>query len=252
MTFLKGVRAIDTIRIISYITIIIGIISALVILIDVMKNPQPMTIMNIVWPIQGLYLGPFAIWFYWVMGRSKANSNHSDHDHEHDHSSHEGHDHESMHGDKPFWQSVFVSTSHCSSGCTMGDAVGAPFVLLTGLTIAGSTLFAHYTVEFILAYIFGVFFQVFSIVPMDRKMGGSMSWGKGFVEAIKADTLSLIAFEIGMFGWMAIAHYLLFTKPPEPNTAIYWFMMQVAMILGTATSYPANWLLVKGGIKEGM
>ncbi|RDI45545.1 DUF4396 domain-containing protein [Falsibacillus pallidus] len=235
---------------ISYIALALGIISALIILIDIIKNPQPMGIMNIVWPINGLYLGPFGIWAYWVMGRSKKEHNHHEENHDHDHN--DQHDHENMHGDKPFWQSVFVSTSHCSSGCTFGDAAGVPIVFLTGLTIAGSTLFAHYLVEFIFAYIFGVFFQVFSIVPMSRKMGDDMSWGKGFWKAIKADTLSLVAFEIGMFGWMAIVHYLLFTKPPEPNTAVYWFMMQIAMILGALTSYPANWLLVKKGVKHGM
>ncbi|RLQ94230.1 DUF4396 domain-containing protein [Falsibacillus albus] len=235
---------------IAYISVFLGILSAITILLDIIKHPQPMKIMNIVWPINGLYLGPFGIWAYWVMGRSK--NDHSHHHENHEDDSREGHDHESMHGDKPFWQSVFVSTSHCSSGCTFGDAVGVPIVFLSGLTIAGSTLFAHYTVEFVCAYIFGVFFQVFSIVPMSRKMGNEMSWGKGFWNAIKADTLSLVAFEIGMFGWMAIVHYVLFTKPPEPNTMVYWFMMQIAMILGAITSYPANWLLVKKGVKHGM
>jgi hypothetical protein len=104
----------------------------------------------------------------------------------------------------------------------------------------GSALFAHYIVEFILAYIFGVFFQVFSIVPMSRKMGKDMGWSKGFIESIKANTLSLIAFEVGMFGWMAIVHYVLFTKTPEPNTIVYWFMMGIGMILEILTSYPAN------------
>ncbi len=70
--------------------------------------------------------------------------------------------------------------------------------------------------------------------------------------AIKADSAALIAFEVGMFGWMAIVHFVLFTVPPKPDTAVYWFMMQIAMILGFLTSYPANWLLVKKGIKEVM
>ena len=46
-------------------------------------------------------------------------------------------------------------------------------------------------------------------------MGKDMGWSKGFKEAIKADTLSLIAFEVGLFGWMAIVHYVLFTKTPS-------------------------------------
>ncbi|MED1202369.1 hypothetical protein [Heyndrickxia acidicola] len=44
---------------IAYICVFVGIISALVILVDIFKNPQPMKIMNIVWGINGLYLGPY-------------------------------------------------------------------------------------------------------------------------------------------------------------------------------------------------
>ncbi|WP_260412163.1 DUF4396 domain-containing protein [Alkalihalobacillus sp. TS-13] len=230
--------------VISFIAVILGILSALFILIDVIKKPQPMGIMNIVWPINGLYLGPLGILAYWKIGRAKQK--------EHYHEEHDKDNHEHMHGDKPRWKGVFVSTSHCSSGCAFGDAVGVPIVTMTGLTIAGSVLFSHYTVEFILAYLFGIFFQVFSIVPMSRKMGEKISWRKGFIQAIKADTLALIAFEIGMFGWMAIVHFYLFAQPPKPDTMTYWFMMQIAMLLGTATSFPANWLLVKKGIKHSM
>ncbi|MCF6409381.1 DUF4396 domain-containing protein [Pseudalkalibacillus salsuginis] len=229
---------------ISYLAVILGILSALYILIDVIKNPQSMGIMNIVWPINGLYLGPLGIYAYWKIGRAKQTDHHDN--------VAENSDGGEMHGDKPRWQGVFVSTSHCSSGCAFGDAVGVPIVAMTGLTIAGSVLFSHYTVEFILAYLFGIFFQVFSIVPMSRKMGHEISWKKGLIKAIKADTFALIAFEVGMFGWMAIVHFYLFTEPPKPDTMTYWFMMQIAMILGTASSFPANWLLVQKGIKHSM
>ncbi|MGM7700701.1 DUF4396 domain-containing protein [Pseudalkalibacillus sp. Hm43] len=233
-----------TLTTIAYIAVMMGVGSALFILIDVIRHPQPMFIMNIVWPINGLYLGPIGVLAYWQMGRSDAQIQH---DHENHHTNHED-----MHSEKPFWQSVFVSTSHCSSGCAFGDAVGVPLVAMTGLTIAGSTLLTHYVVEFTLAYLFGIFFQVFSIVPMSKMMGDHMGWGRGFIQAIKADTLSLVAFEVGMFGWMAIVHFFLFTEPPKPDTMTFWFMMQIAMILGTATSFPANWLLVKKGIKHAM
>ena len=35
-------------------------------------------------------------------------------------------------------------------------------------------------------------------------------------------------------------------------TAPFWFMMQIAMLIGFATSYPANWVLIDRGIKHGM
>jgi hypothetical protein len=37
-----------------------------------------------------------------------------------------------------------------------------------------------------------------------------------------------------------------------PATPVFWFMMQIAMIAGFVTSYPANWLLIRAGIKSGM
>ncbi|WP_240375135.1 DUF4396 domain-containing protein [Bacillus piscicola] len=215
--------------VISWIALGIGLLCSVIIVVDVIRHPQMMTIMNVVWPINGWFFGPFALWTYFKWGRLKAKDN----------------EREDERGQAA---KVFMSTSHCSAGCTAGDALGVPIVALTALTIAGSTLFAHYTVEFILAYIFGIIFQFYAIYPMNKEQGVAGN----IKAAVKADTLSLITFEVGMFGWMAIVHYLLFTEPPKPNTAVYWFMMQIAMILGFLTSYPANWWLVKKGIKEAM
>ncbi|KGP71085.1 DUF4396 domain-containing protein [Pontibacillus yanchengensis] len=219
----------DALEIISWVALAIGILSSLVILVDVIRHPQMMQIMNVVWPINGWFFGPFAVWAYYKWGRLKAKDNNR----------------EDRRG-KP--AKVFLSTSHCSAGCTLGDAVGVPIVFFTGMMIAGSTLLAHYIVEFTAAYLFGILFQLFAIYPMhpDKGMRSALK------EAIKADTLSLIAFEVGMFGWMAVVHFGLFSEPPKPNEATYWFMMQIAMILGFLTSYPANWWLVNKGIKEAM
>ncbi|MFQ3544940.1 DUF4396 domain-containing protein [Halobacillus rhizosphaerae] len=215
--------------VISWIFLAIGLLSSLIILMDVIKHPQMMKVMNVVWPINGWFFGPIALWTYFKWGRIKAQNLEKD-------------------DNRGQPAKVFVSTSHCAAGCSFGDAVGVPIVALTGLMIAGTTLFAHYTVEFILAYIFGIIFQFYAIYPMNKEAGAM----NAIKEAIKADSLSLIAFEIGMFGWMAIVHYLLFTEPPKPHEPTYWFMMQIAMILGFLTSYPANWFLVKVGIKEAM
>ncbi|MFC4557259.1 DUF4396 domain-containing protein [Virgibacillus kekensis] len=219
----------DILSIVAWIAIGIGLLSSVIILVDVIRYPQMMWIMNIVWPINGWFLGPYAVWSYFKWGRIKA----------------KGIEKEDTRG---FPSKVYFSTSHCASGCTLGDAVGVPIVVITGLTILGSTLFAHYAVQFTLAYIFGILFQFFAIYPMNKDAGVM----KNFKDSIKADTLSLVLFEVGMFGWMALVHYVLFTTPPKPHQMTYWFMMQIAMIIGFLTSYPANWWLVKKGIKEQM
>ena len=38
----------------------------------------------------------------------------------------------------------------------------------------------------------------------------------------------------------------------EVDTPEFWFLMQVAMLSGFATSYPVNWWLIRSGIKEKM
>ena len=216
-----------TLEILSWGVIAAGISTFLAIYIDVRHHPQHMRIMNITWPITGLYF-PIIGWFiYKKMGRSV-------HAHEH-------------HQHKPFWQKVFTSVTHCGGGCTLGDSIAAPLVSVTGLTIMGSELLGHFAGEFIAAYLVGILFQFLPIMEM-----GKISPWQALINAIKADTLSLVAFEIGMFGWIAYAFMVLLPTEPAVSSPVYWFMMQIAMIIGFATAYPANWVLVKAGIKHGM
>ncbi|MEP6539229.1 MAG: DUF4396 domain-containing protein, partial [Bryobacteraceae bacterium] len=36
------------------------------------------------------------------------------------------------------------------------------------------------------------------------------------------------------------------------NMPAYWFMMQIAMLVGFVTAYPANWWLIRKKFKEAM
>jgi len=52
---------------------------------------------------------------------------------------------------------------------------------------------------------------------------------------------------------MTFAHYVLFRRPHlQPTEVSFWFMMQIGMIVGFFTSYPANIFLLKTGWKEKM
>src|SRR5216684_1966154 len=195
----------------SWISTGLGLATALVIALDVRKHPQSMRIMNIVWPVTGLYFPLIGIWFYRSMGRPMAV----------DAPKGRGHD--------AHWQSIFLSATHCGAGCVIGDILGAPLVYRFRLTLLG------------------IAFQYFPIRSMRQVPPAQAIW-----DAVKADTLSLIAFEVGMFSWMAFARYVLLPQPVAPNSVVFWFMMQIGLIFGFLTTYPANWLLVKWGIKSGM
>ncbi|MGH7048702.1 MAG: DUF4396 domain-containing protein [Stellaceae bacterium] len=77
--------------------------------------------------------------------------------------------------------------------------------------------------------------------------------GEAIVDAVKAETLSLTAFEVGMFAWMAVIWFLLMpSHRPDASNIVFWLMMQIGMVLRYLTTYPANWLLVRWGVKSGM
>jgi hypothetical protein len=217
----------DTLIALSWAFIALGLLTGLAILIDIIRHPQPMGVMNITWPITGLYFPGIGWWLYERMGRPDVLAG--------------GHTH------KPKWQSVFVSATHCGGGCALGDSIAAPIVSAIGASLLGIALLAHFVGEFIAAYLFGILFQFLPIMSM-----GERNPARALVNAIKADTLSLVAFEIGMFGWMALAVFVLLPADPPVASPVFWFMMQIAMVLGFATSYPANWVLVNVGIKHGM
>jgi putative flippase GtrA len=152
------------------------------------------------------------------------------------------------HGTVPTWQQTAVATSHCGAGCTVGDIVAEFSIMGLGLRLFGSPLYASFAADLLLAWLLGIAFQYFSIKPMRH-----LSSSQALVAALKADTLSILAFEVGLFGWMALTYFVLFPNPHlEPNQALYWFMMQIGMVIGFLTSYPMNRVLVRWGTKEAM
>ena len=114
-----------------------------------------------------------------------------------------------------FWKSVFVSSTHCASGCVIGDIIGAPIVFAAGWTLFGERLFADYVVLFALAFIFGIAFQYLAIREV-RRITPRMA----LVDALKADTLALTAFEVGLFAWMAVMYFLFVPRRNRPPLTI--------------------------------
>ncbi len=222
--------------VISWVALGVAFVCAGIILSDIFGRGyrQHMWIMEVVWPITALYFGPLALWGYYRWGRPKSEKWMEEHGNP---------------PEKSFAASTAVGVSHCGAGCTLGDIIGSPTVVfLLGWKLFGLFLYAKYVLNYILAYILGIGFQYFSIKPMKE-----LSTRQGLLAAIKADTLSLTAFQVGLYGWMAIMQLVLFPgEKLHPDQAAYWFLMQIGMILGFFTSYPVNWWLIKRGIKEPM
>jgi hypothetical protein len=227
--------------VIAWISLGLAFASALWIAADELRRPQKMWIMNVVWPATALYFSVIAVWAYYKIGRPMSKGAQPETGGHHEQNMEEARKH-------PTWAQVAVSTSHCGAGCALGDIVAEFAVFRYGLTLFGASIWAAWLVDLAAAWLLGIFFQYFAIKPMRN-----LSPSKALTAAIKADTLTIVAFQIGMYAWMALTHFVFFPQPHlHPNEAVFWLFMQIAMIIGFFTSYPMNEWLIKCGIKEVM
>lgn len=199
----------------AWLAVSAGTLSSLFLAWSVRRHPEKMGVMNWVWPLVGLPGGPLAVWLYLRHRRP---------------------------GPTPAWLSIATATCHCGAGCTLGDILSEGGLLLGGITLG---LGAVWTIDTVVAFLLGIVFQYFSIAPM-RGLG----FRAGIIAAVKADTLSLMAWQAGMIGMMAAVQ--LGVARLESNSVEFWFAMQAAMLAGFAVSYPVNGWLLKSGLKEKM
>jgi len=226
---------------IAWLSLLFALISFVYLTVSVKKHPQNMAIMNIVWPLTALFGSVL-----WVMAYKKWGE-----------SNQKGKGMQMM--SKPMAVSVFIGTCHCGAGCSLADLIiewllyffPSLYILGGYGAIFSHKLFAGFVLAFVLALCIGVSFQYFAIKPMRH-----LTRKQGIIEAIKADTLSLSCWQIGMYATVAICQLWIFPKylggQVLPTTPVFWLMMQVAMLVGFCTAYPMNWWLIKKGIKEKM
>lgn len=221
-------------------SLILAFICCVIVIFDivVLGNKQHMMIMNFVYPITMLYSGPIGLLAYYTLGRKSTQKAVMQA---------KKRDEKPPNKKKPFWQSVCVGVLHCGSGCTLGDIIAETTLIFVPVVLFGKEIFGAWAVDYALALVIGIIFQYYSIKPMK-----GLSVKEGLKQAIKADTLSLTFWQIGMYGWMAIATWIIFDHKLHATTPLFWFMMQIAMFLGFMTAYPINWWLIRKGIKEEM
>ena len=209
--------------------------SVIVMLVDIGRGyRQPMGVMNAVWPVTALYLGPVALAAYWRYGRPYT-------------ARYQG-EHSTGMPDTPYRVRVAISTSHCGAGCTVGDILAEWLIFAAAITILGAPIFASFVLDYTFAFLFGIVFQALAIASMQKVRLRELAR-----RTVQADALSLTAFELGLFAWMALTYFAFFTNPHiAADDPVYWLMMQVGMILGFCSSYPANVWLIRRGVKEAM
>jgi len=217
----------------------LAVCCAMLIIIDEFKRPQKMWIMNVVWPLTALFGSVLWLAFYFAWGRPKVHTQSGD--------------------AAPFPIVVAKGTNHCGAGCTLGDIVAEwsafafPGVALWfgWHRLFSEKMFAVWLLDFVLAFLFGVVFQYFTIKPMRN-----LTFTQGLAAALKADTASITAWQIGMYGLMALIQFEGYRRAYGHTASVaspeFWLAMQLAMLGGFVTSFPMNWWLLRRGVKEAM
>ncbi len=151
-------------QILAYVYLV-GDIAAIYIAYDILKkrHMQKMPIMNVVWPVTVFYLFPLGLWAYWHLGHTYSRT--SSRDQQHFVKSHE---YTNNKNSRPFWESIFVSATHCGAGCTIGDVISTWLIFIGSIVIFGSILATAFILDFTFAWLLGVIFQYLAISEMRK------------------------------------------------------------------------------------
>ncbi len=224
-------------------SIAIAVLCAVILAADVARRPQPMRIMNMVWPLTALFGGIPWLAFYSRWARAPRPGGRA----------------RELTADRPRAVGIAISTSHCGAGCALADLIVEWLVFaVPALAVIGGLhlifderIFATWVLDFVAAFLIGIAFQYAAI-----SSGGGTRRRDALAAAVRADAASIAAWQLGMYGAMAVAQFAIF-RPLFGGTASvaspeFWFAMQWAMIVGFATAYPVNAVLIRRGVKEAM
>ncbi len=169
---------------------------------------------EIVWVTSALYLGPFALPLYARHGRTAQISDAS--------------------RTAATAQPVAVAGLPGGGASAVAHLIGVPVVIASGLTIAGIDLW-------VMIIVIGLLAMALLFVYERTASGRGTSRASSAGAAAMAAVLTVLAFDIGMGGWMLLLHFNEYMPPVDQGS--FWFLMQVGIVLGLLTGYPAvTWL----------
>jgi len=112
----------EWLRILAWVYLSLSFLCAAIILLDELRRPQHMLIMNFVWPITAIYFGPAALWGYFRSGPKLTKQQH--HKIQQEVKAELCNDGEvrsitahSLDEIAPTREQVMVATTHCGAGC---------------------------------------------------------------------------------------------------------------------------------------
>jgi len=182
------------------------------------RRRQDRVATELVWITSALYLGAFAIPVYLSRGRTHASSTAVD-------------------GTARRTNETAIAVLPGGGASAVAHLIAVPLVVAVGWTIAG---LAMWPMIIIIAILVTVMLAVYGRIVSGSPTGGTRGLSIG--AAIVAALITVAAFDIGMVGWMLLLHFNDAMPPVTEST--FWFLMQIGVIVGLLTGYPAvKWLL---------
>lgn len=215
-----------------------GFLCGFIMLADIFNNrPQKIKIMNSVWFLTGIWASWIGLYVYFKIGRAKKIKNNDDDD-------------TPIEVQNPVFrpslsEKILLATLHCGAGCVLANIIAEGGTYFYPARSGGIALPIRWSLDYLLALIFGLGFQYALIRP--EKM--PVIPGKIIRTAFKAALPGLTAWQAGVFAYS----YLIFFGFHDmigKNSWSFWFMMQIAMFCGCLTAYPVNGLLIKFHLKK--
>lgn len=145
--------------------LLLGAACSLLLSVQVIRHPQHMTIMNVVWPVSALFGTLAVVLAYYRYGRLATMEAHH-------HAKERGEKPPNMTG-TPFPVMVGKGALHCGSGCMLGDVAAEWLAFLVPVvavwfgwhSIFDEKMYAVWVLDFVFAYGLGIEFQYYA----DRK-----------------------------------------------------------------------------------
>ena len=194
---------------IAWVFIALALLAALAIAYDIYARGRrhDTVAVEVMWVASALYLGPFALLAYRRHGRTAGRDE----------------------------QPTAVASLPGGGASAVAHLIGVPLVLASGLTIAGISLWVMIIVIGAIAIALLLAYE-----RLSSAAPGRISVGAAFVVA----TVTVLAFDLGMGGWMLLLHFNGFMPPATEGS--FWFLMQVGIVLGLLTGYPVvRWLAAR-------
>ena len=140
------------------------------------------------------------------------------------------------------WKKVVGSDIHCVGGDGLGIVSAMVMTRLLGFSF-----WAEFWTEYAVGFAFG---WILLQAPAMHHMGHS--WPASIWKGGRAEFFSMITVMLGMGLVMRFLTPIIVGSAPRPDTAAFWGIAALGLLVGFIFTYPMNWWLVKIGWKHGM